>query len=57
MPKYYECGICGCVHRWEFTGDCREDRERFFCDELDAIHGPLGYELVSMEDRVAADNI
>ncbi len=26
---YTECGCCGCYHRADFAGDCREDRERF----------------------------
>jgi hypothetical protein len=24
-----ECGCCGCYHRPGFTGDCREDANRF----------------------------
>lgn len=23
------CGVCGNYHRKEFTGDCRDDNERF----------------------------
>ena len=36
-----ECGCCGCYHRPEFTGDCREDAERFAVPEevIAAIHG------------------
>ena len=25
----FECGICGCYHPWDFTGDCRDDENRF----------------------------
>lgn len=25
-----ECGCCGCFHREEYYGDCRNDNERFF---------------------------
>lgn len=28
--KFIECGCCGCFHRTDFAGDCREDSERFF---------------------------
>lgn len=24
-----ECELCGCYHRLDFNGDCREDLERF----------------------------
>lgn len=27
--KFYECGICGSLHRADWNGDCREDDERF----------------------------
>jgi hypothetical protein len=26
---FVECGCCGSYHRADFTGDCREDSERF----------------------------
>lgn len=55
MPKYYECGICECIHPWDWNGDCRDDANRFACDELDAKHGALNWELLGMDDRVAAD--
>jgi len=32
MPEYIdleECGCCGCYHRPDFFGDCRDDKERF----------------------------
>jgi hypothetical protein len=55
MPKYYECEICGGVHPWDWNGDCRDDANRFAIDELDEKHGALGFELLSMAERVAAD--
>lgn len=27
--KFIECGSCGAYHRLDFTGDCREDSERY----------------------------
>ena len=55
QPVFYECGICSHCHPWDWDGDCREDAFRFTCDALDDRYGPLGYVLVDMEDRVAAD--
>lgn len=55
LPRYYECGICDCIHPREWNGDCRDDANRFACDELEAKHGPLGFELLDMTERVAAD--
>lgn len=54
-PRFYECGICGHNHPWSFNGDCRDDAKRFTDAELDAKHGAGGYELSSMDERVAAD--
>jgi hypothetical protein len=54
-PRYYDCGICGHNHPWDWDGDCREDANRFTDMELDAKHGQDGYELASMDERVAAD--
>jgi len=48
--KFYECGICDCIHPWEFSGDCREDAQRYALDELEDDD-----ELLSWEDRLAAD--
>lgn len=25
----YRCGICECLHPWEWNGDCREDDYRY----------------------------
>jgi len=32
VNTFIECGCCGCFHRTDFAGDCREDSERF--DEI-----------------------
>lgn len=26
----YECGICGAMHPWQWSGDCREDKYRYY---------------------------
>lgn len=31
--EIFECGCCECWHRTDFTGDCREDSERFWSPE------------------------
>lgn len=54
-PIYYECGICGHAHPWEFNGDCRDNANRFTFESLDSKHGADGYELRSMEERLEAD--
>lgn len=53
----YECDICGCLHRWEFRGDCREDSQRF-ADEEDFTQrtGETVADVLDMDARVAADN-
>ncbi len=55
-PVYYDCGICGRIHPWGFTGDCRDDSNRFNEDDLVAKHGWTGYEVKSFQDRLAADD-
>ncbi len=52
MEKFYECGICECIHPWEWNGDCREDAARFFCDTI-----PPDAELYPWQDRLEADQI
>lgn len=41
--RFVECGCCGAYHRDDFTGDCRENSERF----LDL---PEDAEVVDLED-------
>lgn len=46
--KFYECGICGSNHPWDWNGDCRDDANRIADVPYDA-------ELYTWEDRVEAD--
>jgi len=55
IPKFYECDICGHCHPWDWDGDCRENSNRFTNDELDRRYKADGYELASMDERLAAD--
>jgi hypothetical protein len=34
--RIVECGCCGCYHRAEYFGDCRNDDERFPAEEVAA---------------------
>lgn len=36
--EFFECGGCGCYHRKGWTGDCRDDDNRYTEDEL-----PVGW--------------
>lgn len=55
---YYQCGICGCLHPWEWNGDCRENANRFTLDQLEDMYGDDYWHLDirSMEERIIADN-
>jgi hypothetical protein len=37
VDTFIECGCCGCYHRTDFVGDCREDRERYADIPADGI--------------------
>ena len=53
----YECGICDCYYPWEFSGDCRDDSNRFGSPEENAVKlGVDAYsvEVRSMDNRVLA---
>ena len=43
---FVECECCGCWHRADFRGDCREDSERFPEPPDDAA------DLVSLEEQM-----
>lgn len=43
-PKFIECGCCGCMHPLNFSGECRDDDNRFTLDQLDVKYGVLGWE-------------
>lgn len=60
----YECGCCGCLHPWNFCGDCRDNESRYgavedYCERNGlAEFGPDGrlqVEVRFMEDRIADD--
>jgi hypothetical protein len=56
--KLYECGICDCLHPWEFDGDCREDSERYASPEDYAQRHGIKTETIdvlSREERQKAD--
>lgn len=57
--KLYECGICSCLHPWNFNGDCRDDDNRYG-DTLDYVekHGVKDNDIdvVSWQDRLDADS-
>jgi hypothetical protein len=41
-PVFYNCGCCGQYHPINWDGDCRDDDNRFFADELDEKYGSNG---------------
>lgn len=49
-PIYYHCGICDQLHNAAWNGDCREDAARFNPEDLDELHGPYGWDEISMEE-------
>lgn len=54
----YECGICDCLHPWDWDGDCRNDEYRFadvedYTERFKVFAHDV--EVRSMEDRVRAD--
>jgi hypothetical protein len=44
VNTFFDCGCCGCYHRTDFWGDCRENSERF--DEA-----PLDAELIEPDEE------
>ena len=50
---FIECGSCGCWHRSDFYGDCREDSERFPEPPAWAEHEVYLEDMMKLED---ADN-
>lgn len=43
--RFIECGCCGCYHRDDFYGDCRENSERYDDPPDDA-------EIVTLEEQM-----
>jgi hypothetical protein len=50
--RFYECGICGCLHPWKWDSDCRDDLNRLSWDQI-----PADAVVLSMDERVQADSI
>lgn len=56
----YDCGICGCLHPWDFAGDCRQDNARYNgYDDYAQRNGVSEDDVIvrSWEDRCNADVI
>ena len=56
-PTFVECGCCGCWHDRDLPGhfDCRDDAHRFTTDELDARYGAAGWDEVTLDKQLAAE--
>jgi hypothetical protein len=53
---YVECGCCGYYHAPEFTGDCRDDKNRFSADQIEAMYGDTVWDSVwTIEDQEDAE--
>ena len=37
--RFFECGGCDHLHPYGWTGDCRNDTNRFTYDKLDELFG------------------
>ena len=61
LHKLYECGICGMLHPWDWSGDCREDENRYGDEQEYAERNGLSraeylaIEVFSWEERQEAD--
>lgn len=36
---YTECGCCGHYHHKGFSGDCRDNSQRFTAEQIEKMHG------------------
>jgi hypothetical protein len=52
---FYECGICGHYHPWEWNGDCREDPDRISDPDKYADEHGIWVIVRSWIDRIEAD--
>ncbi len=43
LPVFVECGCCGAFHNIAYSGDCRNDDERFNIEDLDEMYGEDGW--------------
>ena len=51
-PLYLECGYCGHFHRAGYSGDCRDNANRFSGNALDAQHGENQWVCVDEETQM-----
>ena len=53
----YECGICDCYHPWDWSGDCRDNDNRFSPDEYAFKMGieESDFEICDWLDRLIED--
>lgn len=54
----YECTICNGLHPWNWSGDCRDNANRYTCVEEYAERNKLmsfTFKVRSMCERLAAD--
>lgn len=49
---YDECGGCGHFHLPSFSGDCRDNDNRFSAEDLDLMHGEGGWDYVELEEQM-----
>lgn len=56
-PVFVECGCCGHYHSRDLPGwvDCRDDAHRFTADQLDARYGADGWEEITVEEQLEAE--
>lgn len=51
MVRYLECGCCGCYHKEDYDGECRDDNERYNLEELEFFSTTDDFEVVSLEQQ------
>lgn len=52
-PKFVECGCCGMLHPTNFSGECRDNDNRFAADTLDEKYGAHGWEEIYEDEDEA----
>lgn len=58
MKILYECGICDCLHPWDFQGDCRDNNNRYAdAEDYAERHNISEYDIdvLEWEERLEAD--
>jgi hypothetical protein len=55
---FFECGVCGHYHAHGLPWwvDCRDDAQRFTCDELDSHYGANRWREESLDEMEGAEN-